>query len=189
VEISVGNKKHVFVFNTSIGEMTVGTDDLRELSLQSWFTNFLGVNKQEPVQPQPTQQPSAPADAVVYDMEDLRRDVKQMVTSMVSEAVSGLTAERSQPETLPPELPPEEIVKIAAEEMEEEMKQTQEQLDNAPLPPPQQGGRPNIRSDIPGVGQLNFLDVTPDKMTQQLWESLSDEQRMQYGQKYGVATS
>jgi hypothetical protein len=53
-------KKHVFEFNTARGKMVVGTDNLEELAMQSWFMNFMGMSTPTPVAaPQPiVQQPS-----------------------------------------------------------------------------------------------------------------------------------
>jgi hypothetical protein len=166
------NKKHVFVFRTATGAMTVGTDDLFELSSQSWFTKFLGVSKQEH---QPA--PPPPADVEVYDAAALKADVQQMVRAQVNEVAKQMLAERSAVQQPPlPELPPEppEVqIEDVAKEAEEEFRRAEQEM-----------SRPNIRRDMPGAGKQNFLDITPDKMTEQIWMSLTPEQQQQYGQRY-----
>lgn len=173
--MDVNAKKHVFVFRTATGAMTVGTDDLYELSSQSWFTKFLGVSKQEPQAPPA---PSPSSDMGVYDAAALKADVQQMVRAQVNEVAKQMLAEQrtAMPEPPLPEFDPEPELQIedVAKEAEQEFKRSEAEM----------AARPDIRKDMPGVGKQNFLDITPNNMTEQIWLSLTPEQQQQYGQKY-----
>lgn len=39
----ISGKRHILVFKTLQGDLTVGTDDIGELSAQSWFRTFLNI--------------------------------------------------------------------------------------------------------------------------------------------------
>lgn len=176
------DKKHVFKFNTSMGVMTMGTDDLFELSSQDWFTHFLGVTRTrsaEQVRKVPVEKTFTTKEvkAIIARVHEERDEEEEDARILAEEAAQNLETDYDQQL---PELPPEEEVRVVAEEMEQEMKAHQDELDRAP--PPLQ--RPNIRADVPNVGQTNYLDITPNNMTEQIWVTLSPDQQAVYGKKY-----
>lgn len=189
MEISVGNKKHIFVFNTDAGVMTVGTDDLFELSNQEWFTSFLGVTSKSIVR-KPVKQVAKeiPVGYSETDVDAIVAKETRALRAQLNEAVRigqgyeeelQRVAEQKEAQPPLPELPPEEEVKVVAQEMEQEMKAHQEHLDKQP-------SRPDIRADVPNAGQRDVMAITPNNMTEQIWVTMSEEQKQAYGQKYGM---
>ncbi|MBR9701182.1 hypothetical protein GOV11_04930 [Candidatus Woesearchaeota archaeon] len=120
----IRDKKHVFVFSTSKGDMTIGTDNLSELSQQEWFKSFLGSE-------QKVQDPN----------EEIERRANELAQQYVTEYMN-------------------------------------KQQQQAPQPQPQ------AQPQQPRQAQVNFMDVTPDSMTEGMWTSLSLEQQQQYQKKY-----
>lgn len=115
-KMNLRDKRHVFVFNTDMGEMTVATDDLREIEARPWFQRFFGSVSKRDVPEEP----------------DYEVRARQLAQQMYEEAMQRQAQAAQQAQQQQSQVPPQQARQATSQS------QQPQGAARVPVPPQQQ---------------------------------------------------
>ena len=163
VEIqSMKNKRHILVFETEAGQLTVATDDIQEVSEQRWFNAFLNV----PTAPARVAQRQAPVQQLP-SFEEIDR---------LNEEADRRSIERARQEAHVAE----RNAQIRAEQAQQREPVRQTTVRPAAPRPVQQPAQPSSVTK-------EYMRIKPEEMMDDVWTKLNEAQKNEYMEFYGLS--
>ena len=155
------NKKHVLDFRFGDKELNLGTDDIADVFAQPWFAEFLGVRPAEVRQVAPDR--DSYRELAIEQQRQIRALQQQILNmqNMQMAPVPQQPVQQQQPAVQ--QLPPQPV----------QQQQPQPQR-------PQAGLRGRLQS------LQSPMDMDPNQMTEQAWNSMAPEQQQAWMQKWGI---
>jgi hypothetical protein len=160
----MAEKKHVFIFSTAAGEVEVATDDVRELSQYPWFMKFFSGEATVPKIDNGRKSSVDEENEQYIDEDELNKEIEQRAYAMAKEMV------RSYQEAEAHKIQPGQQA-VAVQDRAAQQASSSEQL----------------YADVSQQAQspkMTFMDYPPDRMSDDMWASLTKEQQRSYADKY-----
>jgi hypothetical protein len=160
-------RKHVFVVDTPRGEVKIQTNDLADLQRNGWFDWLFGSVPTSEVR----QREEGADEEYEVDEEDLEKEIERRAYEKAKELANAYIENMENKRR-------EEVARQRYAEQQAAQAQSAAAAQQASQvsPPVQAGGN--------GVASQGFIDVPPDRMTNEMWASLTPEQRRQYADRY-----
>lgn len=175
------NKKHFLIIGSGETKVVIGTDSIEEVSQQRWFQICLERNLVSGNQ-------SSEDELTRLAKEQEQKFNEENQRMQQEEEQRRAEEQRRQAEKQRIE---EERRQIEEQKRRHEEQARQQQAQQQPQQQPQQQNvqgqqqMPHPPSPPKNL-EFPFMDVTPDKMTPDIWSRMSPEQQQQWQKKYGI---
>ena len=174
------SKKHEFKFTTSKGDVTVATDDVRELSSSPWFSDFLGLGETTPKDQK-----------LLTEYQDSEREVREL-RMLLNEAKTQMREDKQKMLDMDDQL---KQMKRHIDQLQGGRQQSQPQQQQTQQPqqapsqqqsqmPQQAQPQQTLQQQSGQPTEAEIMALDPDHMTSDIWSQLSPSQRYTWAKKW-----